>query len=212
MEGFSTFWRFLKLIFELLFTARWIRNFELSSGIVHFELVPQLRQKRRQRSSLLLGGRTWITHQPVSSKDDSMNKFWKNIHFGRVVVLCVVNRIIIPFLKHLFRQVSVLLCILFFKSSWCWIFSAVRYWINSVPPNQRRRPSPSLLSDSSSMVLMECVCGAGRTATSPTPTPRCATCSTSAWRGWPTPSPVPGRTTTSWTDWQKQDIKLLTAG
>ena len=39
------------------------------------------------------------------------------------------------FPKHPFRQVSIILLILFFKSSWWKIASAARKWINSVPPN-----------------------------------------------------------------------------
>ena len=53
-------------------------------------------QKRRQRSSVLFGGRIWMPHKPFSSKD-----FWKkvfeNIHFRRVVVWCCVNWKIIHF-------------------------------------------------------------------------------------------------------------------
>ena len=75
------------------------------------------RQKRRQRSSLLFGRRTWM--QPFSSKDD-MKQF-----FGRTSILggggfgVVWTRWSSTFLKHPFCQASVLLLILFFKSSWC---------------------------------------------------------------------------------------------
>ena len=45
-------------------------------------------------------------------------RLWKNIHFVKVVVLCGVNQMIINFSKvHPFRQISVILFILFFKSS-----------------------------------------------------------------------------------------------
>ena len=49
------------------------------------------RKTRRQRSSLLFGGRTRMPHLPLSSKDDLKKRFLKNIHFGRVVVWCGVN-------------------------------------------------------------------------------------------------------------------------
>ena len=48
-------------------------------------------QKRRQRSSLLVRGRTWMPGYTFSSKDDLKKICWKNIHFGSVVVFCGGN-------------------------------------------------------------------------------------------------------------------------
>ena len=55
------------------------------------------KQKRRQRSSLVIGGRTWMTQLPFNSKDDLNESFWDNIHFGRGMVWYGVNRMIIHF-------------------------------------------------------------------------------------------------------------------
>ena len=65
-------------------------------------------------------------------------KFLEIIHFGRVVVWCGVNRMIIHFSKHPFQkvQLAVILFIFFFNSSWYKIASAVK---------QQQRPLPSLL-------------------------------------------------------------------
>ena len=55
--------------------------------------------------------------QSFGSKDDLKKSFWKNIHFGRVVVWCGVNQMIV------FSEASILQSIrssiLPFKSSWC---------------------------------------------------------------------------------------------
>ena len=49
----------------------------------------------------------------------------ENIHFGRVVIWSDVNQMIIHFLNHPFRQVAIILFILFFKSAWCKIASVI---------------------------------------------------------------------------------------
>ena len=51
-----------------------------------------------------------------ASKDDLRKRFWNTIHVGRVVVWCWWTGWSSIFPKHPFRQVSILLFILFFKS------------------------------------------------------------------------------------------------
>ena len=69
-------------------------------------------QKRRQRSSLLFGRRTWMPHLPFWSKGDLKKSFWKNIHLGAWGVWCGLNWKIIQ----LFQSIH-----------------SARNWINSVP-------------------------------------------------------------------------------
>ena len=110
------------------------------------------RQKRRQRSSLLFEGLTWMPHLRFSSKDDWKNFFWKNIFFCRVVGL---NQMIIHF-----SEASILLhkrpfFFPSFSSNHPGAKSVVRHGIEWIPPpsrKQQRRPLPSLLSVSSSML------------------------------------------------------------
>ena len=66
---------------------------------------------------------------------------WRTSIFVRVVVRCGVNLMIIHFSKHPFRQVAVILFILFYKSSWCKLASFR-------PPKPQQRPMPSLLYSS----------------------------------------------------------------
>ena len=78
------------------------------------------RRKRRQRSSLLFGGR--ILECRTSHLAARM--IWRKV-FGRTTILggwwfgVVWTRWSSIFLKHPFLQVPVILVILFFKSSWC---------------------------------------------------------------------------------------------
>ena len=53
--------------------------------------------------------------------------FLKNNLFGRVVVWCRVNWLIIFFSSHPFRQVTAILFFLIFKSSWCKIVSSFSF-------------------------------------------------------------------------------------
>ena len=53
--------------------------------------------------------------------------FLKNNLFGRVVVWCRMNWLIIFFSRHPFRQVTVILFFLIFKSSWCKIVSSFSF-------------------------------------------------------------------------------------
>ena len=59
-----------------------------------------------------------------SNKDDLKKSFWKKIHFGRVVVWCGVNLMIIHFSEASILWVSVLLFAQFFQSSWCLVSSS----------------------------------------------------------------------------------------
>ena len=66
-----------------------------------------------------------MPHQSFSDKDDLKKRFSKNIKIGRVMVWWGVKPMMINFCKaYPFPQVSVLLFILFFKSSWRQISSA----------------------------------------------------------------------------------------
>ena len=53
------------------------------------------------------------TKYPFNSKDDLKKSFWKNIHFGSVVVWCGVNQMIIFFFWSIHSAKR-----LFFRSSW----------------------------------------------------------------------------------------------
>ena len=65
-----------------------------------------------------------MPHLPFSSKDDLNNKFWENIHFGRVLVWYGGNQMIIHFFKT--SEVADILFIIFFKSFWWKMASAGR--------------------------------------------------------------------------------------
>ena len=66
-----------------------------------------------------------MPHLPFSSKDDLNKRFWENIHLGRVVDWYGVNRVIdIP--KHPFRQVAIIIFVIFSNSSWWKIASAAK--------------------------------------------------------------------------------------
>ena len=93
-------------------------------------------QNRRQRSSLLFGGRNWMPHQSISRKDDLK----KGIHFGTVVVWCDVDQLNIHFseasvsAKRPFFQLS-------FSSNHSGAKSVVRHGIEWIPSlKQQRRP------------------------------------------------------------------------
>ena len=127
-------------------------------GYVHytvFAIYEGLRQKRRQMSSLLFEGRTWMSHYSSSSKDDLNKSFLDNIYFGRVVVWYGAKWTIIHFFKASIPPSS--FCPLFnssFSSNHPGGKSVVRHGIEWIPsPKQQQRPMPSLLSDSSSMVF-----------------------------------------------------------
>ena len=64
-------------------------------------------QKRRQKSSLLLGAVICALAIYCSSKDDLTKFFGKNIHFGRVVIWCSVNWKIIHSVKGPFFYSSI---------------------------------------------------------------------------------------------------------
>ena len=59
---------------------------QVYSDIIHHYHSIRISQKERQRSLLLVGGRTRMLHSRFSGKDDLKKCFWKDIHFGRVVV------------------------------------------------------------------------------------------------------------------------------
>ena len=104
-----------------------VHNDSGPTSAFHPGLKPQKRinTEGRQRSSLLVGGRTWMQHLLFSSKDDLKISFWENIPFWREWSAI--------FSKHLFCQVAVILFILFFQSLWNKITGAAMNWINSVP-------------------------------------------------------------------------------
>ena len=104
------------------------------------------RQKRRQRSSLF----AWKTYLKCHTNHLAARMIWTT-NFGRTSFLVgwwfgmVRTGWSNILLKHPFRQVAVLLFILFFKSAWSKI--AIAAGIESFPsPKQQRRPLPSLLS------------------------------------------------------------------
>ena len=72
-----------------------------------------------------------MPHQPISCKDDLNKSVWKNIHFGRLVVWCGVNQIII----HFYATSNLPICPFVYSS-----FSS-----NHPGVKQQRRPLPSLL-------------------------------------------------------------------
>ena len=109
------------------------------------------RKKRTQRSSLLFGGLTWMTHYPFSSNDDLKKSFLEYINFGMVVVWCGVNQMIIhfsaasilPWVRSSFHPFLQIILVLNLK---CGMeLSEFR------PPNSSYDLLPSLLSVSSSM-------------------------------------------------------------
>ena len=111
----------------------------------------RIRQKRRQRSSLLFGRRTKMSllksYMNATIAFLATRMIWR-IVFKRTSILggwwfgVMCTRWSSTFPKHPFCQMSVLLIVHFFKSSCCQIL--VRHL--------QRRPFPSLLSDSSFML------------------------------------------------------------
>ena len=102
------------------------------------------RLKTEQKAKVVAVGCGTELNTALSSKDDLNKRFWKNIHFGRVVVWYGVNRMVTHFPNASVLPSSRYLHSSFF-SSWWKIVSTARNWINSVP-KQQRRPLPSLLS------------------------------------------------------------------
>ena len=97
-----------------------------------------IRQKGRQSSSLLSGGRTWMLRWPFSNKDDLKKGFWKNIHFGRLRVWCSVNHCH-PFSLHI-RSAK---CV-FSYSSFSSNHSGANPLLSVVPPAATTFPFPSV--------------------------------------------------------------------
>ena len=83
------------------------------------------RIKTEEKAKVVAAG--WGTYlnaalTAFSSKGDLNKSFWENIHFGKVVVWCGVNRMIIHFYKASIppskTALAFILFILFFKSFW----------------------------------------------------------------------------------------------
>ena len=90
----------------------------------------RIRQKRRQRSSLLFGGQFEYRTSHLAAKDDLKKSFWNNIYFGSVLFS-------------------------YFSFNHPGVKSLVRHRIESVlSTNQQRHPWPSLLSDCYSMIVL----------------------------------------------------------
>ena len=92
--------------------------------------------------SLLVGGRTWMSHLSFCCKDNIKKNIWESIHFGRVVVWWGVNRMIIHFFKSSIPPSSISSFSSNHPGATC-IASVVRQGI--VSPKQQGRPLPSLL-------------------------------------------------------------------
>ena len=83
------------------------------------------------------GRRCWLGGRILECRNSHLAARMIGINFfERISILggrwFGVNQMIIHFPKHPYRQVSVLLFILFFKSSWCFKASAAWHWINSI--------------------------------------------------------------------------------
>ena len=79
----------------------------------------RIRPKGRQRSSLLVGGRRELECRTSRSKDDCGRNFFERTSLLKGWSFGVVKPARSWFFpKHPFRQVTVLLLILFFRSSW----------------------------------------------------------------------------------------------
>ena len=74
-----------------------VSTFYLGFLTYHIRII--IRQKGRQKSLLMVECHTSHIYR---GKDDMKKSFWKKIHFGRVVVWCVINCMISHFLKHPF--------------------------------------------------------------------------------------------------------------
>ena len=97
-----------------------------STASVYNRIIEWDSQKERQRSSLPVGGRTSMLHKICSGNGDLKKRFWKDIHFGTVVVWWGVHRVIIYFFPNYCIHIPIIcislskvsLFILFFKTSW----------------------------------------------------------------------------------------------
>ena len=92
-----------------------------------------LRQKRKQRSLLLVRGRTWMLHNHLAARMIGTKVFGRTFNLVGWWFSMVWTGWSSIFPKYPFHQVAVFLFILFFKSYWWEIAIAARTLINSVP-------------------------------------------------------------------------------
>ena len=112
----------------------------VSCYILTIEYI-RIRQKGKQRSSLLDGGRTWMPLYSHLVARMIWRIFFKSIHFGRLAVWCGVNLMIIHIFKASIRPsirssiqpfFQIILALNCYSAAWNW----------SIPsPNQQTRPS-----------------------------------------------------------------------